>query len=98
MLTCRLNLHNNIITLENPKMSEDIFRRFIHTCLFRIPNVEHMVNQEIKEILNALESNDNFTSPKGLSQIHEDTKAICRILTNVRRIPNNETTWKSQRV
>lgn len=87
MLVCRLNFHDNIITLEKSnKMSEDIFRRFIYTCLFRIPNVEHMVNQEIKEILNALESNDNFASPKGLRQIREDTEAICRILTHVRRL------------
>jgi hypothetical protein len=66
-------------------MDDDVFHRFVHACLIRIPSVEDTAEKALQGVLFALQSNEDLRRLDGLEQIRNDVGILVHDLQQIRR-------------
>lgn len=86
LFACEISFHDNLVEVKKPeRICDEVFRRFVHACLIRIPSVEAAAEKELRGVFLALLSNEDFTRPDGLEQIRNDVGILTHDLKKVRR-------------
>jgi retron-type reverse transcriptase len=86
LFACQTDFRDNSVEIKKPKrMRKEVFRRFVHTCIFRIPSIEAAAERELREVFLALRLNEDFTRVDGLEKIRNDVGILSRDLRQVRR-------------
>lgn len=86
LFACKIEFHGDTVEVKKPeRMQNEVFQRFIHACLVRIPNFEAAAEKELRKIFYALRSNEDFTRLDGLEQIRNDVEILVYDLNQVRR-------------
>lgn len=87
LFACKVDISNDSIkVMKLDNMSDEVFHSFVHACLFRIPNIETIVEKRLREVNMALESNDSFTKINELEQIRNDVKILAKDFRQIRKI------------
>jgi len=86
LFACETSCRDNSVEIKKPKtMRDEVFRKFIHACLVRIPSVEATAERELRGVLLALRSNEDLTKVVGLEQIRNDVEILANDLKQIRR-------------
>jgi len=86
LLACEVETGENRLTVRKPDaMSQEVFRRFAHACLVRVPQVEESAQRLLDAVFLALRSNEDFARPGGLGDIRNVVEILAEDLRRVRR-------------
>ncbi len=73
------------ITIKRPDvLSNEVFRIFAHTCLFRIPRIEITIEKQFQNILLALRSNEDFGRLESIQEMRTEVAILIQDLKQVR--------------
>jgi len=86
LFVCEIEFHDHTLIIKKPEriQNNEVFQKFIHACLVRIPNFEATAEKEIEKIFFALRSNEDFTRLEGLDKIRNDVKILIYDLKQIR--------------
>jgi len=87
LFACEIEFHDQNVEVKKPERmrNNEVFHKFSHACLVRIPNFEATAEKEIGKIFFALRSNEDFTRLEGLDKIRNDVKILAYDLKQVRK-------------
>lgn len=86
LFACDIGFHNGFIEVKKPRrMRDEVFRKFVHACLFRIPSIEAIAERELRGVFLALRLNDDLTKLDRLERIRNDVEILAHDLKQVRR-------------
>ena len=75
----------DIITVKKPEtMREEVFDIFAHACLFRIPSVEVAIEDQMRQIFLALQSNEDFSRLNQMQELRNDFNILIKDIRKVR--------------
>lgn len=86
LFACEFEFHDDSVEVKKPRrMRDEVFHRFAHACLVRIPSVEAVAEKELQRVFLALRSNEDFPRLDGLEHIHNDIGILAYDLKQARR-------------
>jgi len=86
LFSCEFEFHDDSVEVKKPRrMRDEVFHRFAHACLVRIPSVEAVAEKELQKVFLALRSNEDFPRLDGLEHIHNDIGILAYDLKQARR-------------
>ncbi len=85
LFACEIGFRDDFVEVKKPeRMRDEVFRRFVHACLVRIPMVEAAAESKLEAVFLALRSNEDFARLDGLEQIRDDFGILAHDLKQVR--------------
>jgi hypothetical protein len=84
LFACGIEIDGTITVKKPEALSDEVFRIFAHACLVRIPRVEIAVEDQLRRVLWALGSNDDFSRFERLEQMRDAVTILAQDLRRVR--------------
>ncbi len=86
LFTCELGFEDDFVDVKKPeRMRDEVFRKFAHACLVRIPGLEVTVENELQRVFLALRSNGDFARLEGLKEMQNAVAILSQDLRQVRK-------------
>ena len=84
LFACGIEI-DDAITVKKPEaLRDEVFRNFAHACLVRIPSVEIAVEDQLRRVLLALRSNEDFSRLERLEEMRDAVTILAQDLRRVR--------------
>jgi hypothetical protein len=84
LFACGIEIDNTISVRKPEAMRDEVFIKFAHACLVRIPKIEKAVEQQLEQVFLALRSNEDFGRFEHLKEMREAVTILSQDLKRIR--------------